>query len=79
MKKKQEKENKRFNFIENNSIKKNSGLTLIILIITVIVLLILAGVSIHKILSDNGILSKTEDARVTNKANEISRRCKDGI
>ena len=42
--------------------KRNSGVTLIILIITIIVLLILAGVSIHKVLSDNGILRKSEDA-----------------
>lgn len=41
---------------------KNTGITLISLIITIIVLLILAGVSISMILRDNGILDNATDA-----------------
>ena len=44
-------------------IKKETGITLIALIITIIVLLILAGVSISLVLSNNGVISKSKDAR----------------
>ena len=37
---------------------KNSGITLIALVITIIVLLILAGVAISTLTGDNGILTK---------------------
>ena len=39
-------------------IKSNFGITLIALIITIIVLLILAGVTINMLIGDNGILNK---------------------
>ncbi len=39
--------------------RKNSGITLIALVITIIVLLILAGVAISTLTGDNGILTKT--------------------
>ena len=42
--------------------KNNSGVTLIALIITIIVLLILAGVTIAMIMGDNGILNRAVDA-----------------
>ena len=42
--------------------RKNSGVTLIALIITIIVLLILAGVTIAMIVGDNGILNRATDA-----------------
>ena len=38
--------------------KNNEGITLIALIITVIVLLILVGVTIATLMGDNGILTK---------------------
>ena len=44
--------------------RKNSGVTLIALIITIIVLLILAGVTIAMIVGDNGILNRAADAAV---------------
>jgi Tfp pilus assembly protein PilE len=44
------------------SLKKTSGITLIALIITVIVMLILAGVSINAIVGDNGIVTKSMEA-----------------
>ena len=40
--------------------KKESGITLVILSITVIVLFVLAGVSLTIILGDNGIIAKTQ-------------------
>ena len=42
--------------------KKNNGITLIALVITIIVLLILAGVTIATIAGDNGILIRAKDA-----------------
>ncbi len=43
--------------------KKNYGITLIALVITIIVLLILAGVSIATLLGENGILNTANDAK----------------
>ena len=44
--------------------RKKNGVTLMVLVITVIVLLILAGISLIAILNDNGILSNTEKSKV---------------
>ena len=44
--------------------KNQRGITLIALIITIIVLLILAGVTINVLLRDNGILGRTQTAKV---------------
>ena len=48
-----------------NNFKKNKsrGITLIALVITIIVLLILAGVSIAMLTGENGLLSQAEDAK----------------
>lgn len=42
--------------------KKKNGITLIALIITIIVLLILAGVTINMVLGDNGLINKSKNA-----------------
>ena len=47
----------------NNYIKKNKGITLIALVVTIIVLLILAGVSIAMLTGDNGILTQSNKAK----------------
>ena len=44
--------------------KKRSGITLIALIITIIVLLIIAGTTISLIIGDNGILQKSQSAKL---------------
>ena len=46
--------------------KNQKGITLIALVITIIVLLILAGVSIAMLTGDNGILTQANKATVTN-------------
>ena len=43
--------------------KENKGITLIALVITIIVLLILAGVSIATLTGNNGILTQTQKAK----------------
>lgn len=41
-------------------LKADKGITLVALIITIIVLLILAGVSISMVLGDNGLINKAQ-------------------
>lgn len=43
--------------------KKDRGITLIALVITIIVLIILAGVSINLVLGENGILVKAKQGK----------------
>lgn len=51
--------------------KKNKGITLIALVVTIIVLLILAGISISMLTGQNGILKKAAEAKEkTVEANE---------
>lgn len=50
-----------------NFIKKQSGITLIALVVTIIVLIILAGVSINMLVGDNGILTKASEANERTK------------
>ena len=52
--------------------KMQRGITLIALVITIIVLLILAGVSIAMLTGDNGILTRSREAKTTTieKSNE---------
>ena len=45
-----------------NKLKKQNGITLIVLVITVIVLLILAGVTINLTIGQDGILKRAEEA-----------------
>ena len=47
-------------------LKINKGITLIALVITIIVLLILAGVTIATLTGDNGILTKAQNAKTQN-------------
>ena len=42
--------------------RKNKGITLVALVVTIVVLLILAGVSINLVLGNNGIIAKAKDA-----------------
>lgn len=48
-----------------------SGITLVALVVTIVVLLILAGVSINLVLGNNGIISKSQNA--ADKYNETSQ------
>ncbi len=48
--------------LRNKRKLKNNGITLIALVITIIVLLILAAVSIATLTGDNGLVTKANDA-----------------
>ena len=57
-------------------LKGRNGITLIALVITIIVLLILAGVTIASITGENGILSKATNARDNNTKASAEERVK---
>ena len=46
-----------------NKFKKNKGITLIALVVTIVVLLILAGISISMLTGQNGILNRASEAK----------------
>jgi len=56
------------------SLKANNGITLIALVITIIVLLILAGISISMLSGDNSILQKATDAKTNTDYSQIQER-----
>ena len=48
--------------IRNSNVKNNRGITLIALVISIIVMLILAGVSLNAVIGDNGIITQAQNA-----------------
>lgn len=60
--------------ITRNVKKQNEGITLIALVITIIVLLILAGVTIATLTGDNGLLSKASTTKNTVNEAEIAEK-----
>ena len=68
-------ENKKFRKKRNKEIKQernSKGITLIALVISIIVMLILAGVSLNAVIGDNGILTKAQQAKLVQE--ESKRR-----
>ena len=59
--------------------KNQNGITLIALVITIIVLLILAGVSIAMLTGENGILTKATSAKKESAIGEVEEAVKLGI
>ena len=55
--------------------KKEKGITLIALVVTIVILLILAGISMTMVIGENGIIKKAKDARV----NQVHSAVKEGI
>ena len=56
--------------------KNNKGITIVALIVTIIVLLVLAGISISTLSGNNGILQKTIQAKEMTTTSELSERAK---
>ena len=52
-------------------LKNKKGITLIALVVTIVVLLILAGVTISLLLDENGIIVKSKDARTETRVSQI--------
>ena len=63
--------------MKNKRILKERGITLIALVVTILVLLILAGVSINAIFSENGIIKRAQDAQ--NKMDQATQNDLDSI
>lgn len=59
--------------------KEQKGITLIALVITIIVLLILAGVSIAMLTGENGILKKATTAKEASQVAEVVEAVKLGV
>lgn len=55
---------------------KEKGVTLIVLVVTVVVLLILAGISINAVLGSNGMIKKAKDATNQAKETEVKEKIK---
>lgn len=52
--------------------KKENGITLIALVVTIIVLIILAGISISLVLGDNGIITKAKQAKAETEQAKVN-------
>ena len=63
--------------MKNKRILKERGITLIALVVTIVVLLILAGVSLNAIFSENGIIKRAQDAQ--NKMDQAAENDQKGI
>ena len=57
-------------------LKEKKGITLIALVITIIVLLILAAVTLNLVLGDNGIITKANEAKVNSTEKDIEEELK---
>lgn len=57
-------------------IKQEKGITLIALVVTIVVLLILAGISINLVLGDNGIITKAQEARIAQELSSYKENMK---
>ncbi len=54
--------------------RENKGITLVALVVTIIVLIILAGVSINMIVGDNGIITKAKETIEIQKIAELTEK-----
>ncbi len=51
-------------------LKNNKGVTLVSLVVTIIILLILAGISISSVVGDNGLLNKASSSKTATEKKE---------
>ena len=63
--------------LKTNNKRAEKGITLIALVVTIVVLLILAGVSLNAIFSENGIIKRAKDAQ--NKMDQATQNDLDSI
>lgn len=59
-----------------NTLRRNKGITLIALVVTIIVLLILAGISIMMLTGQNGILNRAGEAKEVTGTSQTEERVK---
>ena len=58
-------------------LQKEKGITLVALVVTIVVLLILAGVSINLVLGENGLITQAQEAK--RKTEEVTQNEMTGI
>ena len=51
--------------------KQETGITLIALVVTIVVLLILAGVTVSLLQDENGIIEKSKVAKIETRASQV--------
>ena len=51
--------------------KRQKGITLIALVVTIVVLLILAGITISLVFGSNGVIQKAQDSKEQTKIGEM--------
>ena len=56
--------------------RNQKGITLVALVVTIVVLLILAGTSIAMLKGDNGIVTNAQKATVSNKEGQVVENIK---
>ena len=59
-----------------NRIKSSKAITLIALVVTIVVLMILAGISIQMLKGDNGIVTKSNEAKLESRAGNVDEEVK---
>ena len=57
--------------MEKNYAKKRRGITLIALVVTIVILLILSGISLNIVLGNNGIITKAQEAKIENNHSTV--------
>ena len=57
-----------------NKIKSTKGITLISLVVTIIILLILAGVTIATLMGNNGLINRANDAKIATEIADIKEQ-----
>ena len=55
------------NLVKKSRMKKEGAITLIALVVSIVVILLLAGVTIATLTGDNGILSQAQNAQEKNQ------------
>jgi len=61
-------------YVQQGNLKNNNGITLISLVVTIIVLIILATVSITLLLGENGLITRVKDAEERYRIDELKER-----
>ena len=57
--------------MDKNYAKKQKGITLIALVVTIVILLILSGISLNIVLGNNGIITKAQEAKIANNHSTV--------
>ena len=71
---KEMKKKEQLNLNHQISSKEERGITLIALVVTMVVLLILAGITISLVFGSNGVIKKAQDSKEQTKIGEMREK-----